>query len=83
MIEVAAGARLTLGQFFDVWGQPLSSTRLAGFSSSPGRRVVAFVAGRRFGGDPRAIPLRRHAEIVLELGAYVPPHASYRFPKGL
>jgi len=27
--------------------------------------------------------LRRHAEIVLEIGPYVPPHARYTFPPGV
>ena len=81
VVEIARGARLTLGQLFAVWGQPLSRTRLAGFASrSP---LLAFVDGRPWRGDPRSIPLRRHAEIVLELGGYVPPHASYLFRKGL
>jgi hypothetical protein len=31
----------------------------------------------------RAIPLRRHAQIVLELGPYIPPHESYLFGMGL
>jgi hypothetical protein len=83
VIEVARGAALTLGQFFGVWGQPLSPTRLAGFRSGRGGRVLAFVGGRQWHGDPRSIPLRRHAEIVLEIGGFVPPHAAYRFPKGL
>ena len=34
MIEVAAHARVTLGQFFDVWGQPLSQRRVAGFGAA-------------------------------------------------
>src|SRR5689334_9559651 len=41
VVEVAAGRRLTLGQLFDLWGRPLSPTRLAGFRG----RVTAFVAG--------------------------------------
>jgi len=28
------------------------------------------------------VPLTRHAEIVLEIGPYVPPHLSYAFPPG-
>ena len=35
VVEVERGASLTLGQLFEVWGQPLSRTRLVGF-------VVAF-----------------------------------------
>ena len=80
VVEIARGASLTLGQLFKVWGQPLSKTRLVGFASrSP---ILAFVDGRRWQGDPSAIPLRPHAEIVLELGGYVPPHASFLFRKG-
>jgi hypothetical protein len=29
------------------------------------------------------MPLRRHAVIVLEIAGHVPPHAGYRFPRGL
>jgi len=75
VVEVGR-AGLSVGDLFRVWGQPLSPTRLAGFRG----RVVAFVNGRRVAGDPRAIPLRKHDEIVLEIGGFVPPHASYLFP---
>jgi hypothetical protein len=30
----------------------------------------------------RAIRLTRHAEIVLEVGGYVPPHTSFLFGPG-
>jgi hypothetical protein len=70
VIEVdQAGRTKELGQFFAVWGQPL--------------RGRAYVNGRPWRRDPRAIPLARHAQIVLEAGGYVRPHASYRFPPGL
>ncbi|HST25652.1 MAG TPA: hypothetical protein VLJ76_06650 [Gaiellaceae bacterium] len=80
VVEVGPAGPVTVGDLFRVWGQPLSARRLAGFrSASP---VQAFVNGRRVTGDPRAIPLRQHDEIVLEIGGYVPPHTSYLFPKG-
>jgi hypothetical protein len=79
VVEVRRGVRLTLGQLFDVWGQPLSATRLASFAG----RVSAFVGGRPWRGDPRAIPLARHAEIVLEVGGYVRPHRAFLFRRGL
>jgi hypothetical protein len=78
VVEVATARRLTLGHVFRVWGQTLSAHRIAGFRST--KPVLAFVNGRRFHGDPRMIPLRRHDEIVLEIGGYVPPHSSYLFP---
>ena len=80
VIEVTGSRATRLGDVFRVWGQPLSAHRLAGFRSA--RPVLAFVNGRRVPGDPRAIPLRRHDEIVVEIGGYVPPHSSYLFPKG-
>ena len=73
----------TLGDLFAIWGQPLSATRLAGFHAPPGTRVAAYLDGRAWPGDPRALPLRRHAVVVLEVAGHVPPHASYRFPRGL
>jgi hypothetical protein len=83
VIEVIAGRRVTLGQVFYLWGQPLGARRLAGFRAGRGERVRAFVDGSPWNGPVRTIPLRRHAAIVLELGAYVPPHSSYRFAMGL
>lgn len=83
VIEVEEGRRLTLGQFFDLWGQPLSRKRLVGFRAKKGRTVTAFVNGRRWRGDPRAIPLDRHAAIALQVGGHFPAPARYVFPPGL
>ena len=68
-----------LGRLFAIWGQPLGPTIMAGFHG----RVSAYLNGRPWRNDPRAIPLRRHAQIVLEVGAYVRPHGTYGFPAGL
>jgi hypothetical protein len=83
VVEVRRGTSVTLGHLFAVWGQPLSATRLAGFSTRRGDPVRAYVAGRPWRGPVGAIPLRRHAQIVLELGRFVPPHRSFRFRSGL
>jgi hypothetical protein len=83
VVEVASGSRITLGQFFDLWGQPLGRNRLAGFRVPPGQRVRAYIGGVEWRGSPRAIPLRRHAAIALEFGRHVPPHPSFRFGMGL
>lgn len=80
VVEAASSGALRVGDLFRVWGQPLGPRRLAGFHSA--RPLLAFVNGRRFRGDPGSIPLRRHDEIVLEIGGYIPPHTSYLFPKG-
>lgn len=81
VIQVARGTRATVGDLFRLWGQPLGPRRLAGFRSSA--PLLAFVGGKRWRGDVRAIPLARHAQIVLELGGYVPPHPRYLFAHGL
>ena len=54
----------TLGNFFDVWGQPLSRTQV-GPDKGP---VTALFNGQVWTGDPRDIPLDAHAQIQLEVG---------------
>jgi len=81
VVEVAPGPRLAVRDLFALWGQPLARTRLAGFESRA--PVLAYLGGRRWRGDPGSIPLTRHAQIVLEIGGYVPPHPAYLFQKGL
>jgi hypothetical protein len=79
VVLVRAGARLTVGDVFAAWGRRLGAHRLVSFRASG--RVRAYVDGRRWTRTaPAAIPLTRHAEIVLEIGPYVPPHRSFTFP---
>ena len=79
VIEVAAGSVCRLGDFFAVWGQPLARGRVLSFRGP----LAAFVDGRAWRGDPRAIPLTRHAQIVIEVAGAVVPHSVYRFAGGL
>jgi hypothetical protein len=81
VVELVAAARPTLGDLFAVWGQPLSARRLAGFRARPGDLVKAWVDGRRWHGEVRSLPLRDRGQVVVEIGGYVPPHASYLFPR--
>jgi hypothetical protein len=82
VVLVRPGARLMLGTLFRSWGEPLSRSRLASFTAATGSEVSVFVDGRQWRGAPAAVPLTRHAEIVLEVGPHVPPHLSYAFPPG-
>jgi hypothetical protein len=82
LVLVRPDRRLTVADFFRSWGQPLSAHRLASFVAPPGSRVSVFVSGRAWTGPPGDVALTRHAEIVLEVGPHVPPHASYTFPPG-
>lgn len=77
LIELTRDA--SLGELFAIWGRPLDRRRLLSFRGA----VRAWVDGKLFGGDPRDIPLRRHAQIVLVVGPDVPVHATYAFPAGL
>jgi hypothetical protein len=79
VVLVRPGARLTLADLFASWGQPLGPRRLASFTGP----VRVYVDGRRIALNPRRVALSAHAEIVLEVGPYVPPHTAYRFPSGV
>ncbi len=60
----------TLGQFFDLWGQPLSPDQV-GPATGP---VTVFVDGRPSPGNPRDIPLGSHVDIQIDVGSpTVPP----------
>jgi hypothetical protein len=74
-VEAPAPGRFTLGDFFDIWGQPLGPDRVAQY---PGP-VTTFVDGRPLGADPRTVPLADHAVIVLEEGTPAPP-PPFQFP---
>jgi hypothetical protein len=82
LVLARPGVRATVAAIFRSWGQPVSSRRVASFAAPPGSQVAVFVDGHRRRGPPGAVPLTRHAEIVLEVGPFVPPHASYTFPPG-
>jgi hypothetical protein len=77
-IESPLQRTYTLGDYFDIWHQPLSATEV-GRASGP---VTAYVNGHLFAGDPRTIPLNAHAVIQLDVGTKVAP-LPYTFPSGL
>jgi hypothetical protein len=79
-VLIRPGRPPRLSALFRAWGEPLSTTRIASFSAAPGQRVAVFVNGRRRRTDPESVPLSAGAEIVLEVGPYVPPHRRYMFP---
>jgi hypothetical protein len=77
------GAAPTIGELFQLWGQPLGPHRLLAFTAPATHSVKGFLNGRPVRGDLRAIRLHPHSQIVLELGPHVDPHPSYRFPPGM
>ena len=78
VVELDPRLRPTLGDLFAVWGQRISGKRLLSFTGD----VRVYVAGKLRQGDPRTTPLTYHAQIVLQVGGYVPPHSSYLFGPG-
>jgi hypothetical protein len=69
----------TLGNYFDIWNQPLSTTQVGPAHG----QVTAFVDGQPFTGDPRSIPLNAHSVIQLDVGSASPGPQSFTFPAGL
>jgi hypothetical protein len=67
-IESPTKAIYTLGNFFDEWHQPLTSTRVASLHGA----ITAFVNGKLWKKSPRDIPLLPHADIQLEIGEPAP-----------
>lgn len=80
LVLLGAGGPYTLGDLFDLWGQPLNHTVMAGFRSSTHENVSVFIGDRRWTGAPRTAPLARHSQVTIEVGAPVRPHSSYVFP---
>ncbi len=63
-VESPVQRTYTLGEFFDEWGQPLSSSQVG-----PARgKVTVLVNGTVFQGDPRDAPLGSHENLQLEVG---------------
>jgi hypothetical protein len=81
-IEAPAEHSYTLGDFFQVWGQPLSRERLLDQVGGEGHDVIAYVDGNRVDGPPEAIALMDKRQIVLEYGPPFVDPPAYSFPKG-
>lgn len=73
-IESPVQRTYTLGNFFDIWHQPLSRTRVGPATG----HVTALLNGKVWTGNPRSIPLDAHAQIQLEVGRplVAPVHIS-------
>jgi hypothetical protein len=72
-VEAPQDRAFTLGEFFDIWGQPLSRTAAASATAPRGSALRVWVEGTPYTGYPREIILARHADIVIEAG---PPYSK-------
>jgi hypothetical protein len=78
-IESPVQRTYTLGNFFDIWGQPLGPDQVGPASG----HVVAIYNGQVFQGNPRDIPLNAHAQIQLQVGTPLIEPQHITFPDGL
>jgi hypothetical protein len=78
-IESPVQRTYTLGNFFDVWDQPLSADQVGPAHG----HVTVFVNSRLYLGNPRNVRLLRHAQIQLDVGTPLIAPESIKFPPGL
>jgi hypothetical protein len=74
---------LTLGQFFAVWGQPLSRTAVAGLAGPVRFYVIDKEVLTRFDGNPADIAFGAHKEIVIITGTPPAVLPKYLWPTSL
>jgi hypothetical protein len=66
-----------LGNVFDLWGEPLTTSNVAGYT---GQQTI-IVDGQTYNGDPRLIVLAPYMQITIEVGTPLGgPPPTYLFP---
>ena len=78
-IESPVTRTYTLGNFFDEWGQPLGPDQVGPAVG----HVTVIYNGKAYRGNPRDIPLTKHAQIQLEVGTPLIAPQPITFPAGL
>jgi hypothetical protein len=74
-VESPAKQAFTLGEFFDIWNQPLGPNQVGAAKGS----VVVFENGKKLTGDPRSTPLLAQGEIQIDVGTPVVPFRPFIF----
>jgi hypothetical protein len=77
IIHIEAPHRIspTLGNFFDIWGQPLDRQRVAAHIVGASQGLRVYVGPTPYNGNPRNIKLYEHTKVTLEIG---PPFVAPR-----
>jgi hypothetical protein len=78
-IESPVQRTYTLGNFFDIWGQPLGPDQVGAAQG----HVTAIYNGQVWQGNPRDIPLNAQAQIQLQVGTPLVTPEQITFPNGL
>ncbi len=80
----SAARKFTLGNIFDIWKMPLSSTQVGATVLTKDQKLLMFVDGKPYAGNPRNIVLAAHTQVVLEVTPpEVIPPPTFTFPAGL
>jgi hypothetical protein len=82
-VEANVLRTFTLGQFFAVWGQPISRAAVAGLSGPVRFYVIDNETLTEFDGDPAGIAFAAHKEIVIITGTAPSVLPKYRWPADL
>ena len=86
-VESPTAARFSLGQFFAVWGVPLSATCIGSLCEQGDKQLKAWVDGTPVSADPTRIVLEDHQQITIAYGTAAqepkPVPATYDWPEGL
>jgi hypothetical protein len=69
----------TLGNFFNIWGQPLGPDQVGPEKG----HVTVIYNGKVYHGNPRDIPIMKHAQIQLQVGTPLVAPESITWPGGL
>ena len=82
-VETSTAKKFTLGQFFAVWGEPLSATNVAGLT---GHSVRFFISDNdnltEYTDDPNSIELVNHRSIYIVIGAVPATLPRNQWPAG-
>jgi len=71
-VEAPAAGTFTLGQYFAIWGQPLTATNVAGITGMPQTIYITENSTvTQFTGDPATIELASHRHIAIVLGTAI------------
>lgn len=68
-VEAPNQSTYTLGQFFAIWRQPLTTNQVATATGT----LTVDVNGQRYSGDPASIPLKSHEDVQISVGTPVVP----------
>lgn len=70
----------TLGNYFDIWGAPLSSKKMLSWDITNKQPLAIYINGKKYTGNPRDIAIKDHEQVTFVIGK--PPQSipkSYDF----